>query len=121
MTFDFTENERRMIRFMTEKATEIAKASGADIVEGEPADGPYDITRYQTTHNVGGTAMGTDPATSVVNRHLQHWDAHNLFVLGGSVFPQNSHYNPTVGLAGLAYWSMAAITGEYLSDPRRLS
>ena len=121
MTFDFGENERRMIRYMTERAKEIGRAAGADIVEGEAADGPYDITQYQTTHNVGGTAMGTDPATSVVNRHLQHWDAHNLFVLGGSVFPQNSHYNPTVGLAGLAYWAMAAVTGEYLRDPRQLN
>ena len=120
MTFDFRDNERRMIRFMTERAREIARAMGADIVEGEPADGPYDITRYQTTHNVGGTAMGTDPATSVVNRRLQHWDAHNLFVLGGSVFPQNSHYNPTVSLAGLAYWAVDGIARDYLPRPGRI-
>jgi hypothetical protein len=26
--------------------------------------------------------MGADPHTSVVSRHLQYWDAQNLFVIG---------------------------------------
>ena len=32
--------------------------------------------------NTGGTIMGADPRTSVVNRYLQSWDADNLFVMG---------------------------------------
>ena len=38
---------------------------------------------------------GADPKTSVVNRYLQAWDAHNLFIQGASVFPQQHGYNPT--------------------------
>ena len=34
--------------------------------------------------------MGSDPATSVVSPHLQHWDAENLFVVGASVYPFNA-------------------------------
>ena len=46
--------------------------------------------------------MGADPTTSVVSPHLQHWDAHNLFVVGASVYPHNSGYNPTGPLAAMA-------------------
>jgi choline dehydrogenase-like flavoprotein len=53
----------------------------------------------------------------VVNRFLQSWDAHNVFVMGSSVFPQNIGYNP-LGLAGaLTYWSARAIRTAYLKKP----
>ena len=58
--------------------------------------------------------MGTDPKTTVVNRYLQAWDAHNLFVVGASVFPQNSGYNPTGPVGALAYWLSDAITKQYM-------
>ena len=121
MTFDFHDNERRMLDYLYKQANAIGRAAGAKSLKGG-ADGafPYDITKYQTTHNVGGTAMGTDPGTSVVNRNLQHWDAHNLWVLGGSVFPQNTHYNPTVTIAGVAYWALERLVNDYLPQPRAL-
>jgi gluconate 2-dehydrogenase alpha chain len=53
----------------------------------------------------------------VVNRYLQAWDAHNLFVMGASVFPQNAGYNPTGTVGALAYWSANAITSRYLKSP----
>jgi gluconate 2-dehydrogenase alpha chain len=64
--------------------------------------------------------MGTDPKTTVVNRYLQSWDAHNLFVMGASVFPQNAGYNPTGTVGALAYWSANAITSRYLKSPGSL-
>jgi hypothetical protein len=30
----------------------------------------------------GGAVMGEDPKTSAVNRYLQSWDVHNVFVIG---------------------------------------
>ncbi len=33
---------------------------------------------------------------------MLHWDAENLFVVGASVYPQNSGYNPTGPPAALA-------------------
>lgn len=61
--------------------------------------------------------MGTDPATSVVNRYCQSWDLPNLFVSGAGLFPQNAGYNPTATVAALAYWSAEAIVSRYLPDP----
>jgi gluconate 2-dehydrogenase alpha chain len=117
MTFDFPENDIKMSAYITEKATAIGRAMGGQQVVGSPRRPPYTTTQYQTTHNTGGTVMGADPSTSVVNRYLQSWDVHNVFVIGASVYPQNASYNPTGTLGALAYWSAAAIVGQYLKSP----
>ncbi len=120
MTFDFRENEVKMSRFATQKAAELARASGAAIVgAATPRTGPYDVRAYQTTHVTGGTPMGSNPATSVVSPHLQHWDADNLFVVGASVYPQNSGYNPTGPLGALAL-RLGDDLASYIDRPRRL-
>jgi len=103
MTFDIRENERRVSEFGTNKAAEIARATGATLVGSVvPKKPPFDGRVYQSTHVTGGTIMGRDPGTSVVSPRLQHWDAENLFVIGASVYPHNSGYNPTGPLAALA-------------------
>ena len=105
MTFDFPENDIRMSAYVTAKALEISKAMGGRLAVARPRTRPYDVTQYQTTHNTGGTIMGTDPSTSVVNRYLQSWDVSNVFVIGASNYPQNASYNPTGTLGALAYWA----------------
>ncbi|TCS36276.1 gluconate 2-dehydrogenase alpha chain [Paucimonas lemoignei] len=117
ITFEFPENDLKMSAYCTSKATEIGKAMGGQQVVGTPRKGPYTITQYQSTHNTGGAIMGTDPSTSAVNRFLQSWDVHNVFVIGASAFPQNSAYNPTLTVGALAYWSAQAIIGQYLKSP----
>lgn len=121
MTFDFSENEHKMSDYITDRAVEIIRTMGAKQVLEMRRKGNYDITSYQTTHNVGGTAMGTDPKTSVVNRYLQSWDVPNLFIMGGSVFPQNTGYNPTGTIGALTYWSVNAIKKLYLKNPGPLA
>jgi gluconate 2-dehydrogenase alpha chain len=106
-----------MSAYCTQKAIEIGKQMGGKLVAGSPRKGPYDITEYQTTHNTGGTIMGNDPSTSVVNRYLQSWDVSNLFVIGASNYPQNASYNPTDTLGALAYWAADAIVTKYLKLP----
>jgi len=64
--------------------------------------------------------MGTDPKTSVLNRYLQCWDVHNVFVMGASALPQGIGYNPTGIIAALAYWSARAIREQYLKNPAPL-
>ena len=61
--------------------------------------------------------MGTDPTTSALNRYLQSWDVHNLFVMGATAFPQNAGYNPTDTVAALCFWSLDAIHKQYLKNP----
>jgi gluconate 2-dehydrogenase alpha chain len=120
ITYDFPYNDRLMARHITEKVWEIAEAMGGSEVSVSWLDDHYSIVPYQTTHNTGGAIMGTDPATSVVNRFLQSWDLHNLWVMGSSVFPQNAGYNPTATVGALAYRAADSIVNNYLGDPRPL-
>lgn len=117
MTYDFTLNDRRLTAHLTPVAEEIARGMGGREIKVNARRGSYDTIPYQTTHNTGGTIMGTDPATSVVNRYCQSWDLPNLFVSGAGLFPQNAGYNPTATVAALAYWSAEAIVSRYLPDP----
>ena len=123
MTFDWKPNDIRMTQFMRSKIEAIARSMNpthwASGYKGEGAH--YDVRPYQTTHNVGGAIMGTDPAHSAVNRYLQTWDVHNVFVMGSSAFPQNLQYNPTGTVGALAYWSARAIRQDYLKNPRPLA
>jgi len=117
MTFDFPQNDLRMSAYITQKAIEIGRAMGARQVAGSPRRGPYNVTQYQSTHNTGGTVMGDDPQTSVVNRYLQSWDVSNVFVIGASNFPQNASYNPTDTVGALAYWAADTIVQKYVKSP----
>jgi len=120
MTFDYHDNEVKMSTFLTGKAEQIAKVMKPTSMDIHHANVPYSIVPYQTTHNTGGTIMGADPSTSVVNRYLQSWDAPNLFVMGASVYPFNGGYNPTGTVGALTYWAVDAIKNKYLHSPGKL-
>ena len=117
MTFDFGDNERKMSDYLTQRAADLAKAMNPREYNAKPRTGPYSIVPYQTTHNTGGAIMDENPRSSAINRYLQSWDLHNLFVLGASAFPQNAGYNPTDTVAALAYWSADALVNSYLRNP----
>ena len=68
----------------------IGQAMGAERVERRASPQRYSIVPYQSTHNTGGAAMGTDPKTSALNRYCQTWDVSNVFVTGACAFPQNA-------------------------------
>jgi gluconate 2-dehydrogenase alpha chain len=118
MTYNFHENDYKISAYLSDVAVKIGKAMNPTMLGPPQARrGDFSVVPYQSTHNTGGTMMGTDPKASVVNRYLQSWDASNLFVMGASVFPQNASYNPTGAVAALAYWSAQAITTKYLRSP----
>jgi gluconate 2-dehydrogenase alpha chain len=103
LTYNFTDQDRNLHKYITEKTTAIIQEMGAKtVMAGSPITN-YDIVPYQTTHNTGGTIMGSSPDDSVVNNYLQHWDADNLFVVGAGNFVHNSGYNPTGTVGALAY------------------
>lgn len=103
LTYNFTEQDRNLHKYLTEKSKTIMEEMGAKTtVPGNPLS-DYDIVPYQTTHNTGGTIMGASPDDSVVNNYLQHWDVDNLFVVGAGNFPHNGGYNPTGTVGALAY------------------
>ena len=123
MTFDWKDNDMAMTEFIGGKVEQIARAMNPKHISmGFKKKGQhYDVRSYQSTHNTGGAVMGTDPATSAINRYLQVWDVPNVFVMGASAFPQNFGYNPTGVVAALAYWSAKAIRERYLKNPGALA
>ncbi len=49
-------------------------------------------------HDLGGTVMGSSPATSVVNSYGQTHDVTNLFMAGPGIFPTSGAVNPTFSI-----------------------
>lgn len=118
MTFDYKDNEHKM--GIHAAATMNAIANSMKPTKLNPARArtdPWTVVPYQSTHNTGGTIMGTSPGDSALNKYLQSWDCHNLFVVGANVFPHNSAYNPTGPVGALAYWTADAIKNRYLKNP----
>ena len=62
---------------------------------------PWPVTS-DASHHLGGTRMGRDILTSVVNCNLRVHSVSNLYVLGGSVFPTSGCANPTYTICALA-------------------
>lgn len=65
----------------------------------DPTIGNHPIGGY---HHIGGTRMGADPATSVVDANARVHGYDNLFVAGSSVFPTAGWANPTLTIVALA-------------------
>lgn len=64
------------------------------------------------SHIQGTVVMGSDPATSVVDRHLIHHQCRNLLVLGASAFPMASPAYPTLTVSALSLWAADHLLGR---------
>jgi len=98
ITADYQENERRVSTFTQDKMVEWYKAAGAIATEktGMGTMGP-------TTHAYGGTRMGDNPETNVVDRWGFSHEAPNLGILGASVMGTSGARNPTLTAQALAW------------------
>jgi len=113
LTYDWRRpNERATVEFMMKKMEEIGRAMGGSQVWRGPLS-----PGLPGAHHEGGTRMGNDPNTSVVNKYGQSWDIHNLFIVGSSTFPSMSGFNPTLTIEALAYFSADAIANKYKKSP----
>lgn len=56
----------------------------------------------EASHHLGGTIMGNDIKTSVVNTDLRLHNLDNLYICSGSVFPTSGCANPTYTICALA-------------------
>ncbi|HEV2201937.1 MAG TPA: GMC family oxidoreductase [Bryobacteraceae bacterium] len=116
LTYDWRRpNELARTEFMLGKLEGLGHAMGAAHVWRSPLG-----QGAPGAHHVGGTRMGNDPKTSVVNRYGQSWDIPNLFIVGSSTFPSMSGFNPTLTIQALAYMSADAIVNRYKKNPGRL-
>lgn len=64
-------------------------------------------------HQAGTCRMGDDSKTSVVNRYCQVHDVDNLFVIDGSVHPNNGCFNPALTIMAVAYYASTNIVREW--------
>lgn len=119
ITFDWHPNDLRLNQFLKDRIEEIARSLRPDIMQSsfKGLGARYDVRPYQTTHNTGGSIMAATPEGGPLNRYLQAWDKHNVFVMGAGAFVQNTQYNPTGLVGGLAYWAADAIRRQYLPNP----
>jgi choline dehydrogenase-like flavoprotein len=53
-------------------------------------------------HHMGGTRMGVDASSAVVDKNGKVFGQQNLYVAGSSVFPSGGHANPTLTIVQLA-------------------
>jgi gluconate 2-dehydrogenase alpha chain len=102
ITASFRENEQRISAFVGEKMRQWYLEAGAVQVQGTgvltagSAMGP-------STHAYGGTRMGDNPDTNVVDRWGMSHEVPNLGVMGGSVMGTSGARNPTLTLQALAW------------------
>ena len=64
-----------------------------------------------STHPLGGCAMGGDTRTSVVNGQGRHHHLENLWVIDGSIFPSSLGVNP-----GETIYTLAARNATLLAE-----
>lgn len=114
VTNQYTDQDRNIAKFGIEKCKEIMEEMGADIVDVDEIPEEFDHI-YQGGHYAGGVIMGDNPDTSAVNNYLQMWDMENLFVVGGSAFPQFAGHHPTPTIGALAYRAAEGIE-KYLDN-----
>jgi gluconate 2-dehydrogenase alpha chain len=112
ITFDAQDNERRAVAFLQDQADELLRSMGS----GRTWRSPFAV-HASSTHDVGGTRMGTAPAHSVVDSVGRLHDVSNVYVLGGSTFPTQGGLNPTLTIQALALRSAAHIAKVQLFDP----
>jgi gluconate 2-dehydrogenase alpha chain len=117
LTYDWRRpNELQRVEFVTRKLEELGRAMGAAHVWRSPLG-----SGAPGAHHEGGTRMGSDPKTSVVNRYGQSWDTPNLFIVGSSTHPTMSGFNPTLTIQALAYMTADAIVNRYQKNPGPLA
>jgi len=99
VTAEYKENERKLSAFTQDKMEQWYRAAGAIAIQRAPLGGAMGVS----THAYGGTRMGDNPDTNVVNRWGFAHEAPNLGVLGASVMGTSGAHNPTLTVQALAW------------------
>ena len=100
ITAEYKENEKKIGRYIAEKMRKWYMDAGAIAVQG---DGNVGTTMGVSTHAYGGTRMGDNQETNVVNRWGLSHEVPNLGVLGASVMGTSGARNPTLTAQALAW------------------
>ena len=106
VTFDceFKSNELKMRLDMKEQAVDMLTKAGYKNVT------PYELEAIpgHAIHEMGTARMGSDPKTSVVNKHNQLHAVKNVYVTDGSFMTSSAYQNPS-----LTYMAFTARAAEH--------
>jgi choline dehydrogenase-like flavoprotein len=103
LTYDAHPEDEAQQRYLVDRALDLLRASGAEVVAGEPSSVPGGMF---AGHAHGTTRMGPDPATSVTDDHGLVHGTDNLFVTGAGGFVTSAGLNPALTIAALALRSV---------------
>lgn len=110
ITADFKDNDKKIGAFMQGKMTQWFMEAGAIAVERGPAG-----TMGPSTHAYGGTRMGDNKETNVVDRWGFAHESPNLGVLGASVMGNSGAHNPTLTAQALAWRTAERLAQQWKS------
>ena len=99
ITGEYKENERRIAAFMQDKMEQWYREAGAIAIQRAPVGGAMGAS----THAYGGTRMGDNVNTNVIDRYGMSHEVPNLGVLSGSVMGTSGAHNPTHTIQALAW------------------
>ncbi|MDC0598772.1 GMC oxidoreductase, partial [Gammaproteobacteria bacterium] len=102
-------NEPKAAAYAAQKMVEWFRAAGAvEIIGGHGGSGPS-----LSTHAHGGTRMGHNPETNVVDAWGYSHNAPNLGIIGGSVMGTAGARNPTQTIQALAWRTAQHLVDEW--------
>jgi gluconate 2-dehydrogenase alpha chain len=105
LTTSAKDNETRAVEFAQKKMEEWFRGAGAiEVIRQSP------LAPGLSTHAFGGTRMGDNPETNVVDRWGFAHEVPNLGILGASIMGTSGARNPTLTVQALA-WR----TADYLA------
>jgi len=112
----WTDHEYNQVKHMQETFRALVEEMGGTVFSPMPSRMQgYGISAGGTIiHELGGTRMGADASSSVVNGNGQAHDCKNLFVADGGPFVSQADKNPT--------WTILALswrTADYIAQQRK--
>ncbi len=100
----WSSHETRQAAHMQQTFAAIVDAMGGRLEQPAELDGAKAIAPGGSIiHEVGGAIMGSDARVSVTDRWCRVWDAPNVYVTDGAVFPSNADKNPTLTIMANAW------------------
>jgi gluconate 2-dehydrogenase alpha chain len=110
---EYKENERRMGAFIQDKMVQWFMEGGAIAVDKAPIG-----TQLPSTHAYGGTRMGDNRETNVVDRWGFSHEVPNLGILGASVMGTSGAHNPTLTAQALGWRTAERLTTNWKAIAR---
>ena len=98
ITADYKDNEKKIAAFTQGKMVQWFNEGGAIAVERLPVG-----TMGPSTHAYGGTRMGNNAETNVVDRWGFSHEVENLAIMGGGLTGTSGSRNPTLTIQALAW------------------